>query len=195
MKIEFEKPIVRANLDRITFPQQCPVCGVRSDSVTKITAIPGREQYLRPSWDPRLSASTRRLAGISELEKKTLMVPVCQDHKYEAEDECRSRILCVVSDGTLMAVALFAVFNITNDLSLSRMTGFWAYASIGLFALSLGLTYFVFRPRPIERAVRIVGFDNGFQYVWLEIEKEEYRDAFLEENKIHAELISWIMKA
>ncbi|TFF96809.1 hypothetical protein EU546_00555 [Candidatus Thorarchaeota archaeon] len=194
-RVEFEKPIVRVNLDKIRFPKRCPVCGVRADSVTRITVIPGEKQYFRPLGDIHFLPSGRPFFERPDPErKKTLMVPVCQEHKYVAEEECRFRVLCIISDGILMAMTLFAIFNITNDITLSRLSGLWTYGVIGLFGLALGLTYVTFRPRAVEQAVRIVGFDNGFQYVWLELENEAYREAFLEENKMHAELVSWVVK-
>jgi hypothetical protein len=43
--------------------------------------------------------------------------------------------------------------------------------------------------------MRIVGFDAGLQNIWLDFKNREYRDDFLKENPMTAELVSWVLKA
>jgi hypothetical protein len=43
--------------------------------------------------------------------------------------------------------------------------------------------------------VKIIGFDSGFMNIWLKFARDDYREQFMEENEMHAELVKWITKA
>jgi hypothetical protein len=59
----------------------------------------------------------------------------------------------------------------------------------------MGLTGIAFMPNALARAVRIVGFDAGMQNVMIAFKNPEYRDEFMQENQMTADLVSWILKA
>jgi hypothetical protein len=46
----------------------------------------------------------------------------------------------------------------------------------------------------LESAINIVGFDFDLQYVWFKLKDEQYRNKFLAENEMTAELVNWIVK-
>ena len=190
----FEKPIVRVTMGKIQFPRICPVCGSRATKALRVTTMPGRKQYLRPSWDPMNIPSVRKRLDMTLGNPMALLVPVCEDHFYSSDDDCRYKLLCLISDGILMAMLAFALMIIGGDLWQGQASSFWVYAVVTLAVASFIITVVAFRPRPIEAAVRIVGFDPGLQNIWLDFANRSYQDAFLNENPIYSELVSWIIR-
>lgn len=190
----FEKPIVRVTMGKIQFPRACPVCGSRATKSLRVTTTPGRRQYLRPSWDPMYNPSVRKRLGLTLGNPMALLIPVCEDHFYSSEDDCRYKLLCLISDGILMAMLAFALMIIGGDLWQGQASSVWVYAVVTLAVTSFIITVVAFRPRPIEAAVRIVGFDAGLQNIWLDFTNKNYQDEFLKENPIYAELVSWIIR-
>ena len=189
----FEVPIVRVNTTRIRFPRICPICGSNATKTMRISTIPGRKQWLRPQWDPMFWSGTQRF-GMSLSQAQTFIVPVCEDHYYGDESKCRYRLLCIVADGILMVMSLFALASIGSDFWLGRASAFWVYPVLSFFAVAMALSYFAFKSDPFESCFRIIGFDAGLQHVWLQLKNHEYRDAFLNENPTSSELVSWIIR-
>jgi len=194
-RVVFNEPVVRAAIDKVRFPKKCPVCGARATRVSRVTVVPGKKQYLRPIWDPIYSPTQRRRMGLSLPETRTLLVPVCEDHMYSDEDYCRYRTLCMLADGLSMAMLAFALLTLGGDLWQGQTSDVWVYGVMVLAAVSFIITVTAFRSRPIESAMRIVGFDAGLQNVWLDFKNRGYRDEFLKENPMTAELVSWVLKA
>ena len=90
---------------------------------------------------------------------------------------------------------MFALFAIGGDLWIGRALNPVSLAILVLFPLSLLVTILAFRAGPLAGAVKVMGFDSGFQNVWFQFKREDYRDAFMEENAMTAELVSWIIRA
>ncbi|MHA2071006.1 MAG: hypothetical protein ACW985_04410 [Candidatus Thorarchaeota archaeon] len=57
------------------------------------------------------------------------------------------------------------------------------------------MTYALLRPGPVEDAIKIIGFDGGFQHIWIQFKRTQYRDEFMKENAMTAELVKWIQRA
>ena len=66
--------------------------------------------------------------------------------------------------------------------------------AVAIFVLFLSVTYMLFRPGQIEQAVKVIGFDGGLRHVWLQFENSRYRDEFMNENAMNAELVKWIQR-
>jgi hypothetical protein len=56
-------------------------------------------------------------------------------------------------------------------------------------------TFVAFSPNVLEKAVKIVGFDFGMQNVLLSFKRSDYREQFMNENQMTAELVSWVMRS
>ena len=132
--------------------------------------------------------------GPQTTEMKTLMVPVCEDHLYYDESDCRLKMICIICDGFLGALFMFAFFSLGTSLWLGLPIAQWVVITFALFLISLIATSLTFRPNEFQSHVRLVGFDTGLQYVWFEFKNESYREEFLKENPMSAELISWVVR-
>lgn len=190
----FKEPIVRVNTMRIRFPRMCPVCGSTVTKTVRVSTIPGGTRWLRPYWDPLHGPRARRRFGISLPQAQTLIVPVCEEHHYGDENESRYRLVCIIIDGIIISALFIALLNMASNFWLGRANPFWVYPVLTAFVVAMVLSYLAFRSNPFESAFRIVGFDAALQHIWLRLKNHEYRDAFLNENPMSSELVSWIIR-
>ena len=190
----FSEPLVRVKISRLRFPTSCPVCGEPTTTNTLISTSPKRKRYLRPHWDPAFSAQSRKQFGLSLPQKKTFLIPVCDDHELLDDGEWRlkgivSLIVAVIASSSIF-VLMFAGSDIWNGYGIRS----WVSGYFLVLAISIIIGYLAFRPRLLERAVKIIGFDFDVQYVWFYLKDPEYRRKFIEMNEMNAELVSWIVK-
>lgn len=190
----FKEPIVRASTDKIRFPRVCPICGEKATRPARIVASPGKYQDLRLSWYPYHSASGRRGAGISSPTSHTLLVHVCDEHYKSDEGDTNFKLLCFIGDGLLSAFLLFALLIAGSNLWIGRPIHPYFFLIVGAFLIAIAVTIIVFRAGPLNNAVKIIGFDTGYQYVWLKFKRADYRNIVLEENLMHTELVEWIIR-
>ena len=191
----FKEPIVRVKVSGIRFPNTCPVCGESTTTKTRISTIPNKKTWLRPQWDPAFSPRARKAMGLSSAPASTFLVPVCDEHAVSDDSDCRYRTLCMIVNGLIIAIVIFSLMGIGSDLWLGRGFGLWGYMTIFLISIVITSSLVAFRSRPLEESFKIVGFDYGAQYVWIAFKDSDYRNKFLDENKMHAELVKWIVRA
>ncbi|MHA2423242.1 MAG: hypothetical protein ACXAEF_00510 [Candidatus Thorarchaeota archaeon] len=191
----FKDPVIRIPLDRIRFPRICPICGEKATKPARVAATPGKNRFLRPEWDPAFYPSVRRRQGLQPPETKSMLLNVCDEHYKSDEGDTNYKVVCLAGNGLLAAAFLFSLFTIGGDLWIGRTLNPISVAILALFPLSLVVTILAFRAGPLAASVKIVGFDSGLQNVWLQFKREDYREAFMEENAMTAELVSWIMRS
>lgn len=191
----FDDPIVRVDLSRARFPKTCPVCGARATTLSRVTIVSGRPQYLRREWDPYYNPQVRRRNGIPQPDLRVLPIKVCDEHYYTDAGEDRYKSLCLIVDGLAMAFMFFGLVFLGDSLSRGRAISPWVSVFATIFALSMVITAIAFRPNALARSVKIIGFDSGMQNILLAFKNASYRDEFINENSMHSELVSWILKA
>ncbi len=189
----FKTPLVRAEIGRIRFPKMCPVCGSPATTDTLVTVTPGRKQYLSASWDPVYIVPRLRRTFIRSHEMVRFSVPVCDYHNYLDETEWRYKTLCLISDGLCAVATVLAYLVLGGTLWHNEPIPFWVVGMIMMFVVFMALTRLAFRPNPFQRSFGIVGFDAGVQNVLFKFKNKKYRQAFMRENPMIAELINWIV--
>ena len=190
----FKEPIVRVNTMRIRFPRMCPICGSTVTKTVRVSTNPGRKRWFRPYWDPLHGPRAQSKFGNSLPQAQIFMVPVCEVHHYGDASEWRYRMMCLIINGIVISALFMALVIMGSNFWLGRANPFWVYPILTVFVIVLVLSCFAFRSNPFESAFRIVGFDAALQYIWLQLKNHEYRDAFLNENPMSSELVSWIIK-
>jgi hypothetical protein len=200
-KYYFDKPLVRVSLSRVRFPKICPVCGAPSTTTTRFTVTTRRKQYLRRSWDPYYYTSSFLFSHTGKKQNpmtpvlSVLQINVCEKHYYSDEGEYRYKILCLVIDGLAMALFAFGLMLIGDAISRTQTISSWAFGFIDFFVLSMIASAIAFRPNKLLKSVQIIGFDSGMQNAVLAFSNEFYRDAFMKENPMNSELVTWVLKA
>ena len=193
-KVVFEEPVVRVPLDKVRFPRVCPICTDKTTEHVRISVVPGKHMSLTPSSDAMYTRRVLRPPGYQPPRTKYFMVPVCDEHHYTDEGDYRYKSYCLVFDGIALTMVIFGLLMSGDLLWRGQLPGFWLFIILSIFAIFLALTYVLFQPGPIESAVRVIGFDASLRNVWFEFKNPEYREAFMRENEMHAELVRWIMK-
>ncbi|MHA1906860.1 MAG: hypothetical protein ACW98Y_06175 [Candidatus Thorarchaeota archaeon] len=191
----FKEPLIRVPVDRIRFPSICPICGDKATKPARIAATPSKNRYLRPEWDPAFHPSVRRRANLKPPETKSLLLHVCAEHYKSDEGDTNYKVVCLAGNGFLAFAFIFALFIIGGDLWIGRALNPLPLSILVIFPLSLLVTIIAFRAGALAASVKIVGFDSGFQSIWFQFKRNDYRDAFMELNAMSAELVSWIMRS
>lgn len=190
----FEEPVVRVELSKIQFPKLCPVCGVTASIPSRITLTSGKSESMSRSMNLRHSRHLRRIPQIPQPKMRVLRIFVCEGHYDTDEGEDRYKSFCFIIDGFAMAFFFFGLLFLGDAFSRGRPLPFWSVAFSVLFAVSLFFTWIAFRPKALQRAVQIVGFDSSMQNVLLAFKNKSYQEAVIQENPMASELISWIVK-
>jgi hypothetical protein len=191
----FDEPIVKVDFLKARFPNTCPVCGAPATKVVRMKIAKGGTQYLRRSWQYAYSPYMRLKHRPQMSEMNVLLIQVCESHVNPDDGTDRYQSLCLIVDGLLMALVAFSLLFVGDKLSRARPIDFWPFLYIGLFGIALLLTAIAFRPNVIEKAVTLIGFDSGMQNILLAFKRSDYREQFLHENQMTAELVSWIMRS
>jgi hypothetical protein len=121
---------------------------------------------------------------------QVLRVQICEDHADPDAGTDRIQTLCILVDGLLLGFLLFGLLFIGDSISRGLPISIWPILTIGLFALAMVLSKVAFVPNAVAKAVRIVGFDAGMQNVLIAFKCPTYRDEFIQENQMTAELVS-----
>ena len=187
----FDEPLVKVDFQKARFPRTCPVCGTPATKVVRMNIAKAGKYPLRPSLD---YLSPRR-RGLQQSELKILTIQVCEDHAHPDAGTDRYQSLCIIVGGFLMVCVALSLMVIGDSISRSRPIPFWAFLYIGLLGIALLLSAVVFSPNALEKSVKIVGFDGGKQNILIAFKRSDYREEFMNENQMTAELVSWIMRS
>ena len=187
----FDEPLVKVDFRKARFPKTCPVCGTPATKVVRMNITKAGKIPLRPSMD---YLSPRR-QGIQQSELKVLPIQVCEDHSDPYSGTDRYQSLCIIADGFLLTAVVLSLLIIGDSISRARPIPLWAFLYIGFFGVAMLLTFVAFSPNALEKSVKIFGFDGGMQNVLISFKRSDYRELFMNENQMTAELVSWIMRS
>jgi hypothetical protein len=190
----FDEPLVKVDFLKARFPKTCPVCGAPATKVVRMKIAKTGKQYLRRSWQYAYGPYVRHRYEEQRPEMKVLPVQVCEEHAHPDDGTDRYQSLCLIVDGLLIALVTFSLLFIGDRISRARPIPLWPFAYISLFGLAMLLTAIAFSPNVLEKAVSIIGFDAGMQNVLLAFKRSDYRERFMNENRMTAELVSWIVR-
>ncbi|MHA2351831.1 MAG: hypothetical protein ACXABX_01770 [Candidatus Thorarchaeota archaeon] len=191
----FDEPLVKVDFLKARFPRTCPVCGAPATKAVRMKIAKTGKQSLRRSWDYVYSPYIRRRYGSKPPEMKVLLIQVCEDHAHPDDGTDRYQSLCLILDGFLLAFSILSLLFIGDRIWRADPIPSWTILIISLFGVAMLFTYVAFSPNVLEKAVKIVGFDFGMQNVLLAFKRSDYREQFMNENQMTAELVSWIMRS
>jgi hypothetical protein len=182
----FKEPVVKIGIEGARFPRICPICGDPASKLAKIHASPKKLENPRTSQlnRPRLSSSGTKI----------FLLYVCDEHYQSDEGRDNSKIACMMGNAIVVSLLLFGFMSAGSDLWAGRPINPIFFGLVFFFIIVLIVTSQTFRPGKLESAVKILGFDLGFKNMWLQFKSSGYRDRFMQENPMKAELVSWITK-
>ncbi|MFX1560516.1 MAG: hypothetical protein ACFFBL_07995 [Promethearchaeota archaeon] len=190
----FDEPLVKVDLLKARFPRTCPVCGAPATDVVRMKIAKTGKQQLRRTWDYPYSPYIRHTSESPKHQMPVLLIQVCEDHAHPDDGTDRYQSLCFIVDGLLMAFVIFSLLFIGDRIARSHPIPLWPFVYIGFFGLALMATKIAFSPNALEKAVSIIGLGPG-KDILLAFKRPEYRELFLKENQMTAELVSWIIRS
>jgi hypothetical protein len=128
-------------------------------------------------------------------EKKSFLIQVCENHHAIDDGEMRMRAITSFLLTVVASVSIFVIMFTGADYWAGRGISSWVYTYFLVLGASILVGVIAFRPNALESAVNIIGFDFDVQYVWFKLKDSEYRNRFIVENEMSAELVNWIVKA
>ncbi|MHA1903576.1 MAG: hypothetical protein ACXADL_06110 [Candidatus Thorarchaeota archaeon] len=185
-RVFFKEPIVKVGIEGARFPQICPICEDPASRSAKIHASPKKLE------NPRLAQS--KWPRLSSSGTKVILLYVCDEHYQSDEGRENSKIVCMMGNAVVVSLLLFGFMIAGSDLWAGRAINPIFFGLVFSFIIVLIVTSQTFRPGKLESAVKILGFDLGFKNMWLQFGRSGYRDRFMQENPMKAELVNWITK-
>lgn len=190
----FDEPLVRVKLGGMRFPKYCPVCGAPSTTFTWITASTRRNQLIHSRRRPVISATRHERIGLTQEEKKSFHIHVCDDHCVSDDGEWRFRTLAMSIVSIIASFSIFIFIIYGRSIWRGSGSSIWTQLYLLVLFASILIAFVAFRSNALESAFQIVGFDFDIQYVWLKLKNPDYRNMFIQENPMNAELANWILK-
>ncbi|MGY5854693.1 MAG: hypothetical protein RTU92_14080 [Candidatus Thorarchaeota archaeon] len=184
---------VQVFLEKLTFPDICPVCCNRADTETHIKLNVG--SYLDASQFSGLLIKTGQSArarfhthGADFSMRKSFSVPTCCEHK---PTEIRSMIKIIWFAFSVISIVPILLLFYQTSYAFLQGTAF-SSPLVGLvswvFCL-IGLSSFIYWPRPFQRYFKITGLAPNGADLLLEIKNPTYRAELLKINPMYAETV------
>jgi hypothetical protein len=184
--------LISVNLRRITFPDQCPVCGAPATDEGTIAAIP-RVDRIKALETYDSPASARPIGPAGPIAPMTptswILIPACELHAISLEEVIRFRSLAALCNGILIVLTLFlGPINLIALIAGLPVDPGWllVIAFMGLMAV---VTYYLSGPTTLERAVSVFDIDRNTGFLILKIANPDYAERLLELNPMIAERI------
>jgi hypothetical protein len=191
----FKKPVARARIESIRFPCICPVCGAEATRTAVISVALGGSQYQRPEYEPIYLPYVRRTRGINPPGVKRLVPFICDGHVGSDEGDTNYKVLCLIANAVLAVAFVLSLFFTGNHWWNGLSVDLIPLMVMSVFLISLLITKAAFRSGPLASSIKIIGFDSGYQNIWLQFSRQDYLNAFMKENAMTAELVRWIVKS
>ena len=185
--------LVKIDTTRFKFPERCPICGDRSvDHGLIARSLPNKrfstkQYYIR--GEQRSKIGHARTTDI-----KRLQIPVCEKHFFSIDEMSRVRAILTLTSGISISLALFVGtaigFLLYDELSIPLHLQVFLLVSLSVMAFSM----YGLGPSKLDRAVKIIDFDNSDQTIVLQIKNKWYIDELLHMNISSAQIVRYTLK-
>ncbi len=177
---------IRVKLSRIQFPELCPVCLEEAEDLVFVTILErARNDFESRSWSDGKDKTQNALDAARGA--TTFAVPTCIKHGSKSVRSLRTKIIGAAGFFILFYPILFFLIQINLALVYSRpLIPPLISVLLTIFTLILFLLYGFF-PRALERSLRFHDVSRVKDSLLLSISNQEYRNQFLELNKMYSE--------
>lgn len=186
-----EDSVIRCSIANVQFPEICPVCLKDAEDLVAVTVIekgPDKDgSDIHSSWGKggdKVAAALEAARGAT-----VFWIPSCVRHGSGSVRTERKRFIAFAAYFLMFYPILYFFLSLRNAMLQERP---FEFPLLGLIMTSLILLFMVlygFYPRSLERAIKILDTERSKDRVYLAIREDEYREAFLELNQMHCELV------
>jgi len=180
---------IRVKLSKIQFPEICPVCLEEPEDLVFVTIMEkANYDYASTSWIERQNRA--EVALDSARGAVSFVIPTCILHGSQSVRSFRTKLVAAFGFFVLFYPILFNILQINVALGYSRsplepVLGLIASAILLVILLVYGLY-----PRALERVIRFDDVSRTKDTVLLSISNTEYRNQFIELNRIEETLLT-----
>ncbi|MHA2424056.1 MAG: hypothetical protein ACXAEF_04665 [Candidatus Thorarchaeota archaeon] len=182
---------VVAKFTKVVFPEICPVCMNEAEDLVALTMMETKERWtetrsLVGGW----AKSQDRADVILEQARggTTFWIPACLQHGSGSVTTPRKKTMSAIGFLFLLYPFIFYVLGIAAALEFSRPLTDYVMPLAIIFGLIVLDIAYGFYPRALERNLKIWDFSIAKDRVTIVIKNNEYRELFLEQNALHADL-------
>ncbi len=172
-------------VNRIQFPDICPVCGREATSNTRIP-------FVQPGNMPRSSIPRDRSAAKKLIEARqnmaSIQIPVCESHDLSYEELGRAKGLLTVMGGIALVALVFLTITLGESVIAGR--GPSSLSVVGLIAviLLLGFSARLVGPSAVEEAISLVEYEPQSGNAIVRVKNRSYAERITGLNPMRATL-------
>ena len=166
----------------------CPVCLEEPEDLVFVTVMErADDDYYSSSWMREQDKTA--IALNAALGATTFAVPTCMRHGSKSVRSLRTKLVAAIGFFVMFYPILFFLLQLNVAIDFSRplirpLVGFIVSFSIFVIILLYGLF-----PRALERAIRFHSLSRVKDSVLLSISNAEYREHFLDLNKMNVDIV------
>jgi hypothetical protein len=184
--------IIRAKIGSVVFPEVCPVCMNEADDIVRMTVNLYSYGGALESSNPQ-AALREKLARSNgqitfALPGLSFSVPVCNRHlPKEIPDLHKVIWFCCMLGGIYPGV--FYLLLTAN--AIHRRINFFPFLIPWIITILIlgAISGYIFFPRAFQRYFKFLEFEPTGENIFLHLGNSNYRDLFLENNPMNAEII------
>lgn len=172
-------------MNRIHFPDTCPVCGRLATSITRIP-------FVHPGNMPRPSIPRDRSAAKKLIEARqnmaSVQIPVCESHDLSYEELGRAKGLMTVMGGVSLVALFFLIITIGSSVIAGRGLSTLSILGLIVVILLLGFSAKLVGPSEVEEAVSLVEYEPQSGNAIIRVKNRSYAERIIGLNPMRATL-------
>lgn len=180
--------VVIAQMDKIVFPEICPVCLNEAEDLVPISIYEKEEDDIRHL--------TVRSEGEDEIapflaQRKgavTFWIPTCLFHGSKSVATTKKKVTSIIGFMILFYPLLFYTLGVITALQYDRPLIPVAAPMAGILIVVIGIIGYGFYPRALERHVKFIDIDRATNRFSVFVKNDVYRELLIEQNEMHASL-------
>lgn len=186
------KTLVRSKLDKLEFPEICPVCSSEAEDLVSIIVYEHFERFggtssISGSWshgEDKTDAALAQAQGAL-----AFWVPACMNHGSKSILTRSKRIMSIIVVMILFYPLLYFIMGILVAIQFSRpiedpFFGFAVILLIIVFDVLYG-----FYPRALQRKIKFIKVNRIENEVYIEIHNDAYLERFISLNEMHVDIV------
>ncbi len=172
-------------VNRIQFPDTCPVCGRNATSNTRIPFV--QQGKMPKSPIPRDRPATKKLIEARQ-NMASIQIPVCESHDLSYQELGRAKGLMTVMGGISLVALFFLIITIGSSVIAGR--GLNYLSVLGLVAVILLMVFSakLVGPSAVEEAVSLVQYEPQSGIAIIRVKNRAYAERITELNPMRATL-------
>jgi hypothetical protein len=179
--------VVIAQMDKIAFPEICPVCLDEADDLVPISIYEKEEdrRYLtvRSEGKDQVAPFLAERKGAV-----TFWIPTCLFHGSKSVATTKKKVMSIVGFMILFYPLLFYILGVITALQYDRPLIPVAAPLAGIFIAVVAIIGYGFYPRALERHLKFIDIDRATSRFSVFVKNDEYRKSLIEQNEMHASL-------